>query len=947
MALVVFIRQQRAHCTTLTANFTPKNTHITQCLWDGEIEMTDALLGDTEATQGAPSEVFFSIVVPVYKTEEYLAETLDSILGQDADLLRQTEVIIVNDGSPDNSEVVCLEYANKYPNLIRYILQENQGVSVARNRGIEEARGTLVGFIDSDDVYEPNFLREIYNFWLEHENEVDVMAAPLQFFDSATGSHPLNFKYDEGTRVLDITDEYTGILLHITGAFIYRQTLIETGLRFAEGRKYAEDKLFLTELVMVKKKYGLVTETNLLYRKRSNKSSAIQRSVLDPDWYIDTLLSVDSYLMQKFAVDGVVPPYVQYVVAYDLQWRVKQEEQHLFTLEEQKEYIDLFVDLLKNIDNQVIMDLRNVFSEHKTYLLKMKHGEDPLENSQYSKGGFEYQGIRIAKYYNGGRISTINLAKYNDGKLTLEGYFFGLRFKGIKYGYFVNSEFIEVTLYDIPRAQIRFLGETVFDRNVYKVELNVRPGDRIRPAVLRPNGSFIKGVFLLKDMSRIPEGTSSYVKTGDIILQNVRNTYLAVKENTFKERQRRELSFIRHTIFNETRRPSTMTGLGAVWLRTVARIRRALQGNRRIWLISDRPNSAGDNGEAFFQYLLNNQPENVVPYFVLSKKSKDYQRLSSIGKVVEPGSRKFKGLFLRADKIISSQANDYVINAFSTDQNIFRDLYRFDFVFLQHGVTLHDISSWLHSFSKDIRLFVTSAFREQESIIHGKYGYDEKTVVLTGFPRHDKLIDRKSKKIIVAPTWRHGLVGEVDPKTLTVPYNEEFMNSEFFQFYQSLIADPRLNRALKQYGYTAEFLIHPGFSRQIEDFEGTENFTISTPPHNYNKAFAEAALMVTDYSSVAFDFAYLRKPVIYAQFDKESFYQWHLWGKGYFSFERDGFGPVVQTLDSLVDSLIESIAEDCALETKYAQRVDEFFGHQDKNSSQRLLAEILKLDDSK
>lgn len=909
--------------------------------------MTDALLGDTEATQGAPSGVFFSIVMPVYKTEEYLAETLDSILGQDADLLRQTEVIIVNDGSPDNSEVVCLEYANKYPNLIRYILQENQGVSVARNRGIEEARGTLVGFIDSDDVYEPNFLREIYNFWLQHENEVDVMAAPLQFFDSATGNHPLNFKYEEGTRVLDVTEEYTAILLHVTGAFMVRQTLIDTGLRFAAGRKYAEDKLFLTDLIMRKRKYGVVTETNLLYRKRGNKSSAIQRSILDPDWYFDTLLNVDSHLMQTLAVDGVVPRYVQYVVAYDLQWRVKQEEQHLFTPEEQKEYINLFVDLLKNIDDQVIMDLRNVFSEHKTYLLKMKHGEDPLQNSLYSKGGFEYRGIRIARYYNGSRISTINLAKYNDGKLTLEGYFFGLRFKGIKYGYFVNSKFVEVTLHDVPRAQIRFLGDTVFDRNVYKVELEVGPGDRIRPAVLRPNGSFIKGVFLLKDTSRIPEGTSSYVETGDIILQNVRNTYLAVKENTFKERQRRELSFIRHTIFSETRKPSTMTRLGAVWLRTNARIARKLQGSRKIWLISDRPDSAGDNGEAFFHYLRNNQPENVVPYFVLSKKSKDFQRLAAVGKVVEPGSRKFKRLFLRADKVISSQGNDYVINAFSSDQNIFRDLYRFDFIFLQHGVILHNMAGWLHSFAKDIRLFVTSATREQESIVNGKYGYDEKTVVLTGLPRHDNLVDRKTKKIIVAPTWRHGLVGEVDPKTLTVPYNEEFMNSEFFQFYQSLIADPRLNHALKQYGYTAEFLIHPGFSRQIEDFEGTENFTISIPPHNYNKAFAEAALMVTDYSSVAFDFAYLRKPVIYAQFDKESFYQWHLWGKGYFSFERDGFGPVVQTLDSLVDSLIESIAEDCALETKYAQRVDEFFGHQDKNSSQRLLTEILKLDESK
>lgn len=856
-------------------------------------------------------------------------------------------MLLVNDGSPDESEKICLEYADKFPTLIRYIHQENQGVSVARNRGIAESRGKYIGFIDSDDKFEQNYLSEIKRFWDKYQDEVDVVSAPLQFFDGSTGEHPLNFKFADGTRIVDTEEEHTSILLHITGSFIRRDALVKSGLQFAEGRKYAEDKLFLTELIMLKKRYGLLAETNLLYRRRANKTSAIQSSVLDRDWYFDTLQSVDGYLLEKYTINGVAPKYIQYVIAYDLQWRVKQEEQHVFTEEEEKIYVDIFIQLLKYIDNQVIMDLRNVFSEHKSYLLKLKNDEDPLEKAVYSKGVFKYKGIRIASYYNGARLSTINLAKYNRGKLILEGYFFGLRFKGIQYGYFLNDTFHEVELLSIPRAEITFLGDTVFDRNVYRIELDIKPGDRIRPAVLRPNGTFIKGVYLLKDMSRIPEGDSSYIEFDDIILQNVRNSYLAVKENNYTERQRREVSFIRHTLYSEKRAPNTMSRLSVLYYRTVTRIAKKLQGQKRIWLISDRPDSAGDNGEAFFQYLSQNLPENVSAYFVLSKKSKDHERISKIGKVVEPRSRKFKRLFLRADKIISSQANDYVINAFSTDQNLFRDLYKFDFVFLQHGVTLHNVASWLHSFAKDIRIFVTSAPRERESIVDGFYGYDADTVALTGFPRHDKLVDRKTKKIVVAPTWRHGLVGEIDPKTLTVPYNEEFKNSEFFTFYQSLISDPRLNEALAKYGYTAEFLIHPSFNGQINDFEGTDYFTLSSPPHNYNKAFAEAALMITDYSSVAFDFAYLRKPVIYSQFDQESFYQWHLWGKGYFSFEEDGFGPVVKDLNELVDSLIKSIREDCIIEKKYADRVDTFFGHQDRNNSQRLLEKILDYDNKK
>lgn len=907
--------------------------------------MTEPNLGKGVEVEGSAEPLLFSVVMPVYGTEDYIAETLDSILEQDPELLAKTEVIIVNDGSPDNSETVCLEYAARYPELIRYIFQENQGVSVARNRGIAEARGTLIGFIDSDDKYSPESFSVIEKFWREHSEEVDVVSMPLHFFDGASGQHPLNFKYNDGTRIIDVEEEFSNILLHITGSFIRREALLESGLRFEVGRKYSEDKLFLTQLIMLKKKYGVVDESILYYRKRSNNSSAIQGSSLDPIWYQETLQSVDARLFNDYGTEEGVPRYVQYVVAYDLQWRVKQEEQYVLSDEEEKDYLALFVDLLQQIDEDVIMALRNVFSEHKVYLLKMKNGRDPLDLAVYGKGVFKYNNTKIASYYNGARISTINIAEYKDGSLTLEGYFFGLRFTGIRFGYFLNEEFVEAQIYHNPRADIKFLGDTVFDRNIYRITLPVKPGDRIRPTVRRPDGTFIRGVYLLKDLSYIPEGITTYRVDKDIIIQNVRNSYLAIKENNFKERQKREISYIRHMRTDDVHGPRNMHWTKVLAYRTYARIAKSLQSeHKKIWLISDRPDSAGDNGEAFFEYLVKNCPAGVVPYFVLSKKSKDYARLSAIGRVVDPRSQAYKRLFLRADKVISSQANDYVINIFGTDQNIFRDLYNFDFVFLQHGVTLHDVASWLHHYAKNIKTFVTVAQRERASIVEGNYGYDEDAVVLTGFPRHDKLVDRRQKKIIVAPTWRHWLVKDVDPKTLTVPYNEEFTDSEFYKFYQALITDPKLNDALEKHGYTAEFLIHPSFNEQIGDFEQTDKFTLSVPPHNYSQAFSEAALMVTDYSSVAFDFAYLRKPVVYSQFDKEAFYEGHPWGEGYYSFDADGFGPVLGELEDLVDYLVESIERGCELEPLYEQRVNDFFQYQDKNNSQRLLQEIIKYD---
>lgn len=97
-----------------------------------------------------------SIIVPVYKTEKYIRECLDSILSQ---TYKDWELILVDDGSPDKSGRICDEYAEK-DQRIQVIHQKNSGVSVARNRGIEEAKGEYVAFIDADDIVSSTYLED-------------------------------------------------------------------------------------------------------------------------------------------------------------------------------------------------------------------------------------------------------------------------------------------------------------------------------------------------------------------------------------------------------------------------------------------------------------------------------------------------------------------------------------------------------------------------------------------------------------------------------------------------------------------------------------------------------------------------------------------------------------------------------------------------------------------
>jgi len=220
-----------------------------------------------------------------------------------------------------------------------------------------------------------------------------------------------------------------------------------------------------------------------------------------------------------------------------------------------------------------------------------------------------------------------------------------------------------------------------------------------------------------------------------------------------------------------------------------------------------------------FKYIVDQNNKNIKPYFVIDKNTPDYLKMKKIGKVIPFNSFKYKMYFLMADKIISSQADQWVLNAFGKNNNFYRDLYTFDYVFLQHGITKNDISGWLNYNDKNIKIFVTAANKEYESIINGNYGYSKNEVKLTGFPRYDTLISDANKTITIMPTWRKALQGRVNVTKGTRDYNFNFKNSEYFNFYNNLINDQRLINIMKKYNYKGIFVIHPSHKENYVDFK--------------------------------------------------------------------------------------------------------------------------------
>ncbi|HEB9341530.1 TPA: CDP-glycerol glycerophosphotransferase family protein [Campylobacter coli] len=310
--------------------------------------------------------------------------------------------------------------------------------------------------------------------------------------------------------------------------------------------------------------------------------------------------------------------------------------------------------------------------------------------------------------------------------------------------------------------------------------------------------------------------------------------------------------------------------------------------NSNLWLFADMSWRADDNAEHLYRYVMHNHPKQKI-VFILSKNSIDYPRLKKEGfRLIDPKGFYFKYLIYKADKIISSHIDRYIFNALGGDT-----LKTKDFIFLQHGVTKDNLSRWLNQ--RKINIFITSTKAEYDSIVgdFNQYKFSTKEVVLTGLARWDALIKNNilnTKQILIMPTWREYLSGKMQKYGVRAR-NPEFVKSLYFQKWQEFLCSKELEKLAVQYGYSIVFIPHPQVGVYLEDFN-LPSFIITSYKESMQKLFCESSIMITDYSSVAFEMAVLKKPVIYYQFDKDEFFSKHSYTQGYFDYERDGFGEV-------------------------------------------------------
>ena len=230
-----------------------------------------------------------SVIVPVYKAEAFLADCIDSILSQ---TFSDFEIILVDDGSPDNSGRICEEYAAKYEH-IHVLHQENQGQAAARNHALTHAQGQWICYVDSDDLIHPRMLEHLYN-------GIHSTGAPVAMCEMLEASRlPEDFSLpcDGGFEAAEM-DEATLVKLYDAGAYpswvacakLIRREIVGTHL-FREGRVF-EDNEAVCHWVCTAKTVARMPHK--LYFYRTNPGSTTQSNFslkkLDYLWALENII---------------------------------------------------------------------------------------------------------------------------------------------------------------------------------------------------------------------------------------------------------------------------------------------------------------------------------------------------------------------------------------------------------------------------------------------------------------------------------------------------------------------------------------------------------------------------------------------------------------------------------------------------------------------------------
>ncbi len=369
---------------------------------------------------------------------------------------------------------------------------------------------------------------------------------------------------------------------------------------------------------------------------------------------------------------------------------------------------------------------------------------------------------------------------------------------------------------------------------------------------------------------------------------------------------------------------------------------------KKIWLTYDKLFKGGDCGEYLYKYCCTRaKKDGITPAYVINDDAQDLIRLRKEGyKPLVFKTTKHLLYFLHSSVIFTTHGGVVSFNGFlSKEIRYFQHLLRFDVACIQHGLTVQQLANNANRAYNNMKRYYCASKYEIENLSKPIYGYDDKSVLrLTGIPRYDGLINNDKRKILITPTWRNYIAMPEVAKNQPKPYNPDFKDTDYFKVYNELLSDEKLIATAQKTGYKLVYLLHPVISTQLDDYPKHEHVEIvPSLTVDYEKILTESSLMVTDYSGVQFDFAYMRKPVIYYHHPKLPPH----YKEGGFFYDTMGFGELCTEHKELVDVLCDYMETNCKMKPFYIDRANDFFAFSDNESCRRIYDDMLEYQKNK
>lgn len=787
-----------------------------------------------------------TIVIPVYNAEKYLRACIESLLKQTL-FLQDMEIILIDDGSTDSSAEIYSEYTRKYSNIIA-IKQENQGVSAARNVGIKEAKGKYIMFLDSDDTLSNNTVKNVTDFFDAHYDEIDLVTYPLKYVRE--NGVQLHWKYEnKKTGVYDLeTLPHMVFGINVcfknTGKELFNTELI-----------IGEDHLFACMELIKKGKIGFVADAcyNYLFLFGSASHSVrVSAHYIFPQivYFFNELLKLKKSPSMNNCIDSVILYNLNYKLVDN---NLYKTEQFIGDSESKNE----IAKIIDHMDNRNIWNYPKMDECYKAHFLSLKSKDRPFVDINKNNIAFCDSKGQITAYSN--ICFVMRQMKIQNNNLYMLGYLKNITFDFMterpKLFAIINAnKLIEIELFESQwssywcrtKTNKFFAAHINLDlKNVKTIKFHVEINDNKYPC-------------------------SYYFAETTPINADLQRSYVANEQKLVEFKNN---SFIVHDIKSKTAKNLRKNFMANLWQKNKkAWLLHKIISKKKIWLYRDTYHVV-DNAYYQFKHDIKKH-DGIKRYYLYNKGEIDVKKLFSIRErkhLIPFTGMKHKKILLQSEKVLLSfDGKTNFVPFCDDDKKVYFDLFRFEVIYLQHGV-LHAKLPHLYSKEKFYladKVVVSTTFEKET--FEKELGYQAEDIITCGMPRLDNLVDTSNKneikKIAFVPSWRWYLVRQ---KNGQWKETKGFVESTYYNEICKILNSEEIKRLCEENNAQIDFKLHPHMKVYDPYFENIGNDWVRVVKE---MNVSDYDLCITDFSSFVFDFIYLGKQVVIFLPDKGEFY---------------------------------------------------------------------------